>query len=208
MKFKNNNDFIDLFEKRLKEYTGAKYVVLVSSCTNAIFLTLEYFKQYNVWPVQEVVIPNNTYVSVPKAILNAGFIPKFDKIKWKGSYQIGKLPLYDCAVGFVEKMYMSGTFQCLSFQQKKALPIGKGGAILLDNKDAYKILKRMAHDGRNSSISTADDLENIIPGYHMYMSPDEAAKGILLLNQYKPSKKDIGKYKEYPNISKINYETK
>ena len=37
----NNNDFILMFEKLLSEYTGAPYVVLTDSCTNALFLSLK-----------------------------------------------------------------------------------------------------------------------------------------------------------------------
>jgi hypothetical protein len=68
-----------------------------------------------------------------------------------------------------------------------------------------KTLKRMAWDGRDSSISVQDDLDNIILGYHMNMIPDDAAKGILLLNQYKYNSEDFKGFDNYPDISQINY---
>jgi dTDP-4-amino-4,6-dideoxygalactose transaminase len=91
---------------------------------------------------------------------------------------------------------------CLSFQQKKALPIGKGGAILVPNKKAYEGLKRMAWDGRDASKSVKEDLPNIILGWHMNMTPDDAAKGLLLLNQYKNTKinNSQGSWLDYPNL--------
>lgn len=127
MQFKNNNDFITLFEQRLSEYTGAPYVVLTDSCSNAIFLSLKYLQKNSYVPIQatELLIPERTYISVPQAIINAGFTPIFNKKKWKGKYKIGNLPIYDCAVGFKENMYKPGQYQCLSFQQRKLLELVK-----------------------------------------------------------------------------------
>jgi dTDP-4-amino-4,6-dideoxygalactose transaminase len=196
LNYKNNHFFIELFEKRLSEYTGAPYVVLVDSCTNAIFLSLILFKKYKKTKIKKITIPKRTYISVGQSVIHAGFKLKEKSIKWKGSYKLGKLPIYDCAVGLKPDMYYPGTYQCLSFQQKKAIGIGKGGAILLDNKEDYNLLKRLSWDGRDSSTSTKLD-KNIILGYHMNMIPDDAAKGILLLNQYKFNKKDIKTYKDY-----------
>ena len=204
MKNYNNHEFINLFEKRLSEFTGAPYVVLVDSCTNAIFLSLYYLKNYYYINSKfyELEIPKNTYISVPQSIIHAGFKPTFKDIKWKKFYQIGELPIYDYAVGFESGIYKSGTFQCLSFQQKKCLNIGKGGAILTDDYEAYKILKRLSWDGRDASIPVKED-KNIILGFHMNMIPDDAAKGILLLNQLnkKRIKDYLGSYKDYPDIS-------
>ena len=204
LKFKNNNDFLDIFEKRLSEYTGAPFVVLTSSCTNALFLTLMLFKYKYKLPT-ELSIPKKTYVSVAHMLINNNLTPLYIKDKWFKKYQIGKLPIWDCAVGFEKNMYVSGQYQCLSFQQKKTINIGKGGAILLDNKKDYKFLKRLTNDGRDISKTTEQDLKNITLGYHMYMSPDEATKGILLLNQLTTKKIIFGNYNDYPDISQIKY---
>ena len=202
----NNHKFIELFEKGISEYTSAPYVVLTDSCTNAIFLCLKYLQRTSYIPKQalEISIPTRTYISVPQAIFNAGFTFNYKKEKWKGSYRLGKTNIYDYAVGFKPNMYKSNQMQCISFQQKKAIGIGKGGAILLDNKEAYETLKRMSWDGRDASKSVQEDIQNIIPGYHMNMTPEMASTGLLLLNQYQFNKKDIKKFKDYPNISSFN----
>ncbi len=204
-KFINNDDFIQIFEERLKDYTGAPYVVLTDSCTNAIFLSLMYLKNTGKILTPDIVTPNNNYISVPQAIIHAGFNPVYKDIKWKENYQIGDTIIYDYAVGLRPGIYKDGTMQCLSFQQKKAIGIGKGGAILLDNKEAYQTLKRMAWDGRDSSLSVQVDLKNIILGYHMNMIPDDAAKGTLLINQYQHNDNDLGSFSTYPDISNIVY---
>lgn len=200
--YNNNDDFIDLFEKRLSEYTGAPYVVVVDRCTNAILLSLQYLKAKQ----QTISIPNHTYLSVPMTLINYGYNIKFRYEKWIGHYQMGDTNVYDYAVGFQQNMYVPNQIQCLSFQQKKRLAIGKGGAILLDNEAMYHQLKRMRHDGRISRLSTIQEMEaapeNIIIGYHMYMSPDEAARGTLLLNQLSKTFTN-GSYLDYPDISTL-----
>ena len=193
----NNHFFIDLFEYRLGQFTGASSVVLVDSCTNAIFLSLMYLKTYD--SVSDIIsIPKQTYVSVPQSVINAGLSVAFDDRNWVGHYQLTGTPVVDAAVGFSRNMYTGG-MMCVSFQQKKALSIGKGGAILLDDPIAAEKLRRMAWDGRDASNSVADDLPYIIPGYHMNMIPDDAATGILKLNTYPGDK--IGSYADYPDIS-------
>lgn len=177
----NNNDFVELFESRLSEYTGAPHVVAVNCCTNAIFLSLI---AKGIDKEQSLVIPNQTYMSVPMTLINFGYNVKLKDYSWVGNYEVGNTSVFDYAVAFEKDMFIPGQIQCLSFQQKKRLPIGKGGAILLDDKDLCHKLKRLRHDGRNSSMPERNENPNdIIMGYHMYMSPDEAAKGTLLLNQ-------------------------
>lgn len=201
----NNNNFITMFEKRLSEYTGAPYVVLTDSCTNALFLSLKLLHNKNMLEVNDIIIPNRTYISVPQTIIHCGLNPVYNDRYWIGTYELGKTNIMDCAVGFKPNMYIKNKYMCLSFQQKKAIKIGKGGAILLDNIDDYNTLKRMAWDGRDSSKSVLDDIDNIILGYHMNMIPDDAVKGVLLLNQYNFNLNDIKSCNDYPNIEQINY---
>lgn len=197
--YNNNNDFVELFEQRLCEYTGAPYAVAVDRCTNAILLALEYYGKRR----QRITVPCHTYLSVPMTLINYGYNVWFRFEEWSGNYQLGNTNVYDYAVQFQKNMYVPGQVQCVSFQQKKRLAIGKGGAILLDDKDMYEKLKRMRHDGRDSSKPvTHERPEDIIMGYHMYMSPDEAARGILLLNQL-TSPYTPGTFKDYPNISEL-----
>jgi dTDP-4-amino-4,6-dideoxygalactose transaminase len=198
----NNDDFIVEFEQRLASYTGAPYVVAVDRCTNAILLAV-----VSTLPAPATVtLPRHTYLSVPMTLILHGYTVQFVDNDWVGSYNIGNTSVYDCAVGFDEGMYKPGQIQCLSFQQKKRLPIGKGGAILLDDVNLYHKLQRLRHDGRNSRISVQEEMgvdpDSITIGYHVNMSPDEAARGILLLNQLQPSH-TTGGYANYPDISTL-----
>jgi len=198
---KNNDEFLEIFEKRLSEFTGAPYVVLTDRCTNAILLSLI------ATDVKEVRIPNNTYLSVPMTLINYGIDVFFENYYWEEEYLLSGSRVFDSAVGFKENMYNhhQDSIQCVSFQQKKRLNIGRGGAILLDDYELYLKLQRMVHDGRRRGISSKLEVENfpddIMLGYHMNMIPDEAARGILILNQLTEYKKQS--YKNYPDISKL-----
>lgn len=198
----NNDDFITAFEKRLQEYTGAPYVVAVDRCTNAILLALEYTKKKR----QRITIPMHTYQSVPMTLINYGYNVWFRFEEWSGNYQIGNTNVYDYAVGFEKDMYVPGQVQCVSFHQKKRVAIGKGGAILLDDPVMYKALLRMRHDGRSTHMGTHEEIQKypdeITIGYHMNMSPDEAAKGILLMNQLSGNYVN-GTFKDYDNLTEL-----
>lgn len=213
--FQNNHDFITVFENRLSEFTGAPFVILTDRCTNAIFLALKYLKLKNRkvldFNYKKITIPKRTYLSVPKAIIMSGFKVDFECLEWNEKYQLKGTPVYDCAVGFKPNMYRTGEIQCISFGQKKALKINKGGAILTDDIKMYDFLKRMSHDGRDGSIPASIEItQNSLDliGYHMNMTPEEAAKGILQLNQLssKEIEDNLGSYINYPDISHFDYE--
>ena len=193
----NNDDFITIFEEKLCKYTGSPYAVVVDRCTNAIVLCLEYKKEKQ----NTIDLPKQTYMSVPMTLINYGYKIALRNIEWQEKYQIGNTRIYDYAVGFQKNMYVSGQIQCLR------LAIGKGGAILLDDKNMYEKLKRMRHDGRTTHIGTNEDIlknsNDIMIGYHMNMSPEEASKGILLLNQLNENY-TLGSYKDYIDLSNLN----
>jgi len=95
--------------------------------------------------------------------------------------------------------------QCLSFGHTKRLQIGHGGAILLDNKEEYTQLKRMAYDGRDLSVAPWQLQPFWKVGYHYNMRLEDAAKGIEMLTsqQLTPLETQLV---EYPDVSKINIE--
>ena len=66
---------------------------------------------------------------------------------------------------------------CLSFQYKKHLSLGRGGAILLQNKEDYDILKKMSYDGRSPNQPWMEQNIDMI-GYHYYMTPETAKMGL------------------------------
>jgi len=92
---------------------------------------------------------------------------------------------------------------CLSFQHKKHLSLGRGGMILLQNKEDYDILKKMSYDGRSGDLSwTKQDIYTI--GYHYYMTPETAQIGIVKLKNVKNIPSKNWTYINYPDLSKMS----
>lgn len=194
---------VEDFERKICEYTNSPFCVTVDSCTNAIFLSLIYNKQFNILKDEKILVPEQTYISVPMQVKNAGLIPVFKPFEWVGFYLLQNTNIIDSAQMFEKNMYMPNTLQCLSFQFKKHLPIGRGGAILTDDVNAYMWLLKARHDGRNM-YKEFGKIENIdTVGYHCPLLPYEALKGKeLLLNNNLTDNNIQGDYTNYNKINK------
>ena len=66
--------FINKFEQKIKNITGAKYVVLTNSGSSATYLAL---RALDVRPNTEVFIPTLNYISNANALCSLNFIPHF-----------------------------------------------------------------------------------------------------------------------------------
>ena len=98
-------------------------------------------------------------------------------------------------------MFLGGDhIQCLSFQIKKRLPIGRGGAILTNSKDEYRKLKLMSYDGRDLTLPYTDPEHLKAIGWHHYMTPEDAARGIILMSKIPKTNKDTMSYANYPDL--------
>lgn len=177
------------FEKKLSEYTGAPYVVSVDNQSNALFLSLFYEKNIKKIQYDSVIIPNRTYPSVPCEIIHAGFKVKFYELeseKLKGAYKLINTKVYDSALRFTSNMYIKNTHMCVSFTGPyKHLKLGKGGAILTDDLEAYKWFKKARFSGRDECSYHEDDFDNNpVIGWNFYMMPEISARGLLLITQF------------------------
>jgi dTDP-4-amino-4,6-dideoxygalactose transaminase len=183
---KNPFSIVREFEEAIAEYTGAPYAVAVDSCTNAIFLCCLHEKleieSRGESSYIEISVPKKTYLSVPQSVMHAGFKVKFHDREWTGSYILTPMPVWDCAKWFTSGMYVKGQLMCLSFHTKKRIPIGKGGAILCDSLDSAEWFKKMRYEGRSERPYKEDNIELL--GYNMYMTPEQAARGLALLQNY------------------------
>ena len=173
------------FEDELSRYTGAKYVIAVDNQSNALFLALTYEKVSGV----DIEIPSNTYPSVPCEIIHAGGVVKFIKSgtdKLTGAYQLKPTKVWDSALRFTHNMYIENTHMCISFTGPyKHLKLGKGGAILTDDIDAYKWFKKARFSGRSECNYMDDDFDSEpCIGWNFYMMPEISAKGLLLILQF------------------------
>jgi dTDP-4-amino-4,6-dideoxygalactose transaminase len=202
----NAYKIVKLFEEEVAEYTGAPFAVSIDNCTNALFLCLKYFKDVIMTKYEdgfEIKIPSKTYLSVPQSIIHAGFEPVFDysKNNWSGIYQLEPLPIYDSAKRLTSNMYISNSYMCLSFHIKKQISIGKGGMILTDDAKAVEWFKSARYEGRNEKLYHDDDIKML--GWNMYMTPQQAAHGLALMQNYPSNAPDLGENNGYRDLTEF-----
>lgn len=190
-------DAVTLFENSLAKYAGSKYAVCVDSCSSALFLCMKYLNIQN----KVIDLPKNTYASVPMQCIHAGNKIRFVDKEWEGYYYLGKTSIVDGAVCFSKNMYIPNTYFCVSFHHRKVLKIGRGGVILTDDDSFVDWCRPMIYDGRHKYVlHDNDDYECI--GYHMYMTPEEAATGLLLMENIADVNKPTGSNSTYKDLSK------
>ena len=192
----NPYKIVKLFEEEIAHYAGSPYAVSVNSCTNAIFLCCKYLK------VQEATIPKNTYLSVPQSIIQAGGSVSFEDIKWEGAYQLKPYPIWDAAKRLTSGMYMPDSHMCLSFHIKKHLKIGKGGMILTSDKNLVDWAREARYEGRSEGIRYQDDDIDSM-GWNMYMTPEQAARGLTLMQNYPEHMPDIPEDPPYRDLTEF-----
>jgi dTDP-4-amino-4,6-dideoxygalactose transaminase len=212
------------FEKELSKYTGAPYVICVDNQSNGLFLALYYwinfkyieshidFSNGNYQP-PIIEVPERTYPSVPCEVIHAGGKVNFTKVEGKtikGAYQLTPTNVWDSALRFTADMYIPNSMMCISFTGPyKHFKLSKGGAILLDDLDAYNWLKKARFSGRSECSYHDDDFDNNpVIGWNFYMMPELSARGLLLINQFyntdgtKKHNDDLEL--PYPDLSKFN----
>jgi dTDP-4-amino-4,6-dideoxygalactose transaminase len=187
---------VDKFEKCISEYFNSPYGVAVDSCTHAIELCLRLNNSNN------IKFPKQTYVGVPQLGFKLNLNWSFGEIKWRDFYFIENTNIIDAAVLWKKNSYIKNTFMCISFQYQKHLNMGRGGMILTDNESCHKLLKKMSYDGRLRDVSwRSQNIDTL--GYHYYMPPESASKGIELFNKKKDLPPKKWTHEDYPDLSNM-----
>jgi len=186
-------DTILQFEQELAAYTGAPYAIMTDCCTHAIELCLRYNQ------VTQTAFTAFTYLSIPMTMHKLGIMYMHTEEEWIGEYQFHGTNIWDSARRLERGMYRTGQMQCVSFGHNKPLQIGHGGAILLDNKEAYGILLQQRYDGRKLDCSPWETQRVFKVGYHYRPSIEDARIGLEKLN----SVNEQPKYHEYPDLRDI-----
>jgi hypothetical protein len=185
------------FEQQIAEYFGAPYAVATDCCTHAIELCIRHTK------VNGLSIPHHTYISIPFLMGKLHMTWKWKRDEWEEYYYIGNTKIIDAATLWRSNSYIPDTYMCLSFQQKKHLSLGRGGAILLQKKEDYDILKKMTCDGRDLSKPWVEqDITTI--GYHYYMTPETAMLGTHRFEQVKDQPPKKWTYLDYPYLPSMS----
>lgn len=195
-------DDIKRFETALAEFTNAPYAIMTDCCTHAIELCLRYDK------IKQCSFTPYTYLSIPMTMHKLGIVYDYfpdslpQRQQWVGEYKFEATRIWDSARRLERDMYRPGMMQCLSFGHTKPLHIGRGGAILLDDKEAYEAIIRMRYDGRDLNISPWQEQKEFRVGYHYKPTPEEAVQGLALLEGLKEFPAEP-KFVQYPDLRKI-----
>jgi dTDP-4-amino-4,6-dideoxygalactose transaminase len=182
------------FEAALANYTGAPYVVLTDGCTHALELCLRYDA------VRQTEFSAYTYLSVPMLMHHLGIKFVFTDEIWTGEYRFDNTRIWDSARRLQPGMYRPGQFQCLSFGWTKPLQLGKVGAILTDDVNAYRHFSRQRSDGRDLNIPWESETE-LIWGWHYCPTLENCERGLELLPTITPQSQSA----TYPDLRKIPF---
>ena len=185
------------FEEKIADFYGAPYGVSVDACTHGIEICLRYDG------ANEIVVPKRTYLSVPMLANKMNLELKWKDEDWRDYYEIGNTGVYDAAVLWKENSYIPKSFMCISFQFQKHLSLGRGGIILTDDKEARDELKKMSYDGRTPDKPWRE--QNVTTmGYHYYMTPETAQKGLDKFEEAKKTKPRKWLLEDWPDLTKMN----
>lgn len=186
---------VDHFEKIVAEYFGSSYAVAVDCCTHGIELLLRLLPRVK----SKVKLPAHTYMSVPMTLEILGLEYQLTDEQWYENYTLDPYPIVDAATQWREHSYQAGTYMVISFQYQKHLAIGRGGMILLDDHDHYNKLQHMVRDGRDRTLShVVDNVKTL--GFHYYMTPEDAARGIKLFHLLKNSAWQSWNWQNYTDL--------
>jgi len=159
------------FEKAFADYVGAKYVILLSSCTAALQLSIEWYKKkYN---IKKVLVPSITFAATVQEVIHAGLNPVFGDVDKKILLDKNENKTYDSVITvhlygnksrirwgvpciedsahLIERDQCKNNSNaiCYSFYSTKNLTMGEGGAIATNDEEFYN----WAHQARHSGIS-------------------------------------------------------
>ena len=177
------------FEQDLAEYTGAPYVVVTDGATHAIELCMRYDSP------KMTAFTAFTYLSVPMIMHHLKINYVLTSEQWSGEYQFHGTRIWDSARRLEPGMYRPGQMQCLSFGHSKPLQLGRAGAVLLDDVEAYRALSAWRSDGRDLHVAPWES-QLIIPlGFHYCPALELCEQGSRLLSTVTPQNQHV----DYPD---------
>lgn len=163
-------EVIQDFERRVASFFGAPFAVAVDSCTHAIELALRYRGE------EKISVPKRTYISIPFLASKLDIKLEWRDEDWVDYYYLTEF-IIDAAVLWKRDSYVPNSMMGISFQYQKHLSLGRGGILLLDNRNDANAIKKMSYDGRLPTKPWREQNISTV-GYHYYMTPETAQLGL------------------------------
>lgn len=194
------NKLNEEFEKALAEFTGAKGVIAMDSCTHAIELGLRYST-----PKMYATIPEKTHYSIPMILNRLGIDFMCTEDDWENEYRIHGSIVYDASQFIAKDMFETenpnqSKIICVSFGVGSALEIGHGGAILTNDKKAYDWFQSVVGNGQEKEYW--EDQRKFKVSYGYEMRTEDAVTGLNKLTNGEVTAVKNGS-NNYPNIRDI-----
>ena len=183
------------FEQDLAKYTGAPYVVATDGCTHALELCFRYDRPLF------LAFTAYTYLSIPMLMHQLEINYVYTSEEWTGEYQFHGTRIWDSARRLEPGMYRPGQMQCLSFGYSKPMEVGKMGAILLDDEQAYGEISCWRSDGRDLRVVPWHSVRIYGSGWHYCPTLEDCAQALEKL----PFVDQEPKYQEYPDLRTIDF---
>jgi len=191
-----NFSVVSEFENKVAEFFGAPYAVAVDSCTHGVELALRYTE------ANHITVPKRTYLSIPFLAEKLYLERSWKDEEWVDYYYLTE-NIIDAAVLWKPNSYIPNTFMGISFQYQKHLSLGRGGILLCNSSYDYLNLKKMSYDGRLPETPWRDQNIDSI-GYHYYMTPETAQKGIDKLPQAILTEPRQWVVTDWPDLTQMN----
>ncbi len=187
---------VEEFEKKIAEFFGAPYCIVLDSCTHSIEIALRYNK------ITKIISPKRTYLSIPFLAFKLNIDLEWKDESWQDYYYLTE-NIIDAAVLWKKNSYIANTFMAISFQYQKHLSLGRCGCLLLDDAKAYEELKKISYDGRLSNIPWRE--QNIkIWGCHYYVTPEICKTGLDKLQDAIKTKPRQWVVSDWPDLTQLD----
>ena len=184
------------FENKISQFFNSPYAVAVDSCTHGVELCLR------LTGAKKIKVPKRTYISIPFLSKKLNIDLEWSDEVWSDYYYLTN-NVIDAAVLWEQKSYIPNTMMCVSFQRQKHLNLGRGGIILLNNKEDALTLKKMSYDGRLPNIPWREQNIGTV-GYHYYMTPETAQLGLDKLPQAIETTPRQWVVNDWPDLTQMN----
>ena len=186
-------DALFKFERELAEYTGAPYAIVTDGCTHALELCMRYDGP------RMTAFSAYTYLSIPMLMHHLQINYVLTSEEWAGEYQFHGTRIWDSARRLEPGMYRPGQMQCLSFGHSKPMQVGKMGAILLDDEQAYGELSCWRSDGRDLQFQPWETQMRFNTGFHYCPTLEDCVRASELLPTVAPQSQQVN----YPDCRNI-----
>ena len=193
------------FEEEFAKYINAPYCVSVSSCTAAMFLTVQALKHFG-RKMSKVIVPSFCFSATAAGFEQSGVDFGFEDIDevtflmqqtsdlsvpmhYGGLFNNQQNVLFEDSAHRIVKNSFTDNITCFSFYAIKNITTGEGGMIALDNKEMADWLRKARLHGISADAwkryqkDSGGIYQVEFPGWKANMTDIQAALGLVQLKK-------------------------